>query len=119
MTQTLATNSKNDLFMNSSGSLTMLTGLPAVVAACATAAKAQLGEEVLAQNAGIPNFQTIWIGTPNYAIFSSYLRNALQNVDGVKEVNDITMSTQNNVLSYKATITTIYGNGTVNGQFSL
>jgi hypothetical protein len=71
---------------------------------------------ILAQNAGIPNFQTVWIGTPNYAIFSSYLRNTLQNVEGVTQVNDISMSTRNNVLSYTATIETIYGSGIVNGQ---
>lgn len=115
MTQTFATNTNNDIFLASNGNLSILIGLQAVIAACATASKAQLGEMILATKNGIPNFQTIWIGTPNYAIFSAYLRNTLESVEGVLQVTDIQMSSKNNILSYTATIQTIFGNGVVNG----
>lgn len=115
MVQTFATNSNNDIFVGSNGNLSVLSGLNAVLAACVTASRAQLGEMVFAQTSGIPNFQTIWTGTPNYAIFSSYLRQVLGQVDGVIEVTDIQLSNANNILSYTATIKTIYGKGAING----
>lgn len=115
MVQTFATNSNNDIFLAPNGNLSVITGLAAIIAACETASKAQLGEMVLATQNGVPNFQTIWIGQPNYAIFSSYLRNTLENVEGVLQVTDIQMSSKNNILSYTATIQTAFGNGVVNG----
>lgn len=115
MVKTFGTNFDNDIYLAPSGNLTVLSGLLAIMGACATAAKAQLGEMVLAQNQGIPNFQTVWIGTPNYAIFSSYLRTTLQNVEGVLEVTDINMSSKDNILSYTAKIKTAFGEGIVNG----
>lgn len=116
MTTTFGTNSNNDIYLGTNGNIVVLTSLAAVMAACATAAKAQLGEMIYATTSGIPNFQTIWIGTPNYAIFESYLRTTLENVEGVTQVNNLTMSTSNNILSYSATIMTIYGKDTLNGN---
>lgn len=115
MTKTLGTNDDNDLYLGPDGNLVMLSGLPAVLAACATASKAQLGEMVLAQNAGIPNFQTIWVGAPNYAIWERYLRTALESVRSVREVKEITFTTDQGVLSYRATISTEFGEAQLNG----
>lgn len=115
MTTTLGTNSSNDIFLDPAGNLTVLIGLPAVMGACATAAKAQLGEMVLAVGQGIPNFQTVWKGTPNYPLFASYLRTALSNVLGVKKVEDLTMSSKDNILKYTATISTEFGRQVING----
>ena len=83
MVQTLQLNANNDLFLNSAGSLTMLSSIDAVVAACNTAALTQLGECVLITGQGLPNFQAIWVGVPDYAIWQSYLENTLLNVPGV------------------------------------
>lgn len=115
MTQTLATNNQNDIYLGSNGNLVMLRDLAAIEAACATAAKAQLGEEVLSVNAGIPNFQTIWVGSPNYAIFESYLRKTLENVGGVIGVQSLTLSILGDVLKYTATIQTAFGKAVING----
>lgn len=108
MTQTLSLNNQNDLYINSSGSLTMLTGQQAVAAACETACQTQLGECVLQTGYGLPNFSLIWVGTPDYALWQSYLEQILLNVAGVSGVQSISLSAQNHTLSYSAQITTIY-----------
>lgn len=115
MTATLGTNSNNDLYIGADGNLVMLSGIAAVEAACLTATKAQLGEMVLATTSGIPNFQAIWVGTPDYALWKSYILGALQNVPGVQQVTSLALSVRENTVFYTANITTQFGNGTVNG----
>lgn len=113
MVTTLAANDSNDIYLDSSGNLAVLSGLAAVEAACATATKAQLQEMVLATNSGIPNFQALWIGTPEYSLWKSYILNTLQNVPGVQQVTSLTLSVNGNAVSYTANITTQYGTTTV------
>ncbi len=115
MTQTLGTNQDNDIFMGADGNLSLLSGRDAVMGACATAAKAQLGEMILSTASGIPNFQAVWTGKPNIAMFETYLRRTLGNVDGVDSVEAITTTVVDGVLSYTATIRTQYGVVTANG----
>jgi len=50
MVKMIGINSDNDIFLDTSGNLTMRSDLAAVVDACQTAAQSQLGEMVLAQN---------------------------------------------------------------------
>ena len=115
MVQTLALNTNNDLAINSSGSLAMLTGIQAVAAACNTAAFTQLGECVLNTAQGLPNFQAIWVGVPDYAIWETYLAETLANVPGVATVQSIDLTLNNGVLSYVAKINSIYGPLTIQG----
>lgn len=115
MTKTFATNNNNDLFIGNDGNLAIVNGQQAVLQACATAAKAQLGEMIYATNRGLPNFQTVWVGSPNLAQFEAALRQTLLSVNGVTEITDLSTSVTNNTLFYTATIKTIYGMGTLNG----
>jgi hypothetical protein len=119
MVQTLALNASHDLALNSAGSLTMLTGSAAVAAACQTACLTQLGECVLQTGYGLPNFSLIWVGTPDYALWQSYLENILLNVEGVTGVQSITLAAANHVLNYTAQITTIYDQAPVLVQGSI
>lgn len=113
MTTTFGVNKDNDLYLAGDGNLAVKTGLDAVLQACATATKAQLGEMVLETKLGIPTFQTVWNGTPNYALYSDYLRSTLMQIDGVQEIVMLNLKTNKNVLSYEATIKTIYGTGDI------
>lgn len=115
MTQTLGTNSNNDLYRGPDGNLVMLTGEQAVGAACKSASLAQLGEMVLATNAGLPNFEAIWVGTPNLALWKQYLLNTLLGVKGVLAVTEIAALVVDGVLTYTATIKTEYGEVATNG----
>lgn len=113
MTKSFTTDKSNDLFINLEGLLSTSTGLDAVMQNCETAAKAQLGEMVLAIDQGIPNFQTIWQSAANVVQFEAYLRRTLLAVDGVLEVTNLETVVQSNTLFYTATIKTIYGQGTI------
>lgn len=115
MTQTFATNSNNDIYINSSGLLQIDTGINAVEDACATATKMQLGEAVLQTTLGIPNFQNVWNGVPNLAIWENYLRSTIASVNGVNNIVSLSIKKQQNTLSYVATIETIYGTAYLNG----
>lgn len=115
MTTTLGTNANNDIFLDPQENITLLTGQAACLAACATAAKAQLGEMVLAINQGIPNFQAIWTGVPNLAIWQAYLRRTLEGVDGVIAVTELTTQQIGNTFTYTATIETEFGEIALNG----
>lgn len=115
MTRVFTVDSNNDLVLASDGNLGISEALEAVLQACEHAAKAQLGEMILATNEGVPNFETVWSGTPNVAQFEAALRRQLLRVQGVTSVAELTAIVANNILSYNATIVTIYGQGTING----
>jgi hypothetical protein len=108
MVQTFATNQNNDIYIDESKSLVLLSGIKAVAAACSTISKSQLGEMVLTTTQGLPNFQSVWIGVPNLRIWQAFLQSALQNVEGVMQVTNIKITPATGKLSYQANIQTIY-----------
>jgi hypothetical protein len=119
MTKTLATTADtNDLFLDVSGNIVVLSGLPAVEQCCATASKLQLGEAVLETGLGIPNFESIWIGSPNYSLWQSFLITALNNVIGVNSVESVVTNTENGILSYTATIASEFGAAEIKGSLT-
>lgn len=114
MTKVFKVDANNDLYIAPDGQLAIGSALDAVMQACAHAAKAQDGEMMFAADAGMPNFQAIWNGSPNIPQFIAALKRTLSGVDGVLEVTAISASISNNVLSYSATIKTIYGEAYLN-----
>ena len=142
MTQTLSANVQStqvnsatlgvafmDLYLTPDGNIAMAYDLQAVLQACAEAAQTILGEMVFNVNAGIPYFQTVWVGVPNVAQFTAALRTAFLAVGGgglVVEVVSLVASQSNvlnpitnrlsNVLTYNAIIRTIYGTGPIVGS---
>lgn len=108
MVMTFNTDAANDLFLDASGNLSVVSGLAAVAAACATATKAQLGEMVFATGTGIPNFQALWVGSPEYNLWKSALLATLQSVPGVTAVTSVTLAVHGHTVSYVAQITTPY-----------
>jgi hypothetical protein len=106
MVQTFATNQVNDIFIDATGNLSILSGIAAVEAACATATKAQFGEMVFATNTGIPNFQTLWVGTPDYGLWKAAILSTLQGVEGVIAVTSLNLTVNGSTVSYVAQIAT-------------
>lgn len=115
MVQTIGTNGSHDIYLGPDGNIAVLSGLQAVAAACVTACLTQLGECVLQTGVGLPNFQTVWVGVPDYAIWESYLQTTILNVEGVTSVQSIRLSVQENTLSFIAEINTIYGPTSIKG----
>jgi hypothetical protein len=118
MTQSFGFNSSNDIYLNSSGNLQVDTGLQALIDVCLNVSRALLGEMVLTINNGLPYFQAVFTGNPNLAIFQAYLISALNNIDGVNSVQNVNLSLNANVLSFTATIDTIYGPATLTSSTS-
>lgn len=132
MTQTLSANVQStqvnsatlgvafmDLYLTPDGNIAMAYDLQAVLQACAEAAQTILGEMVFNVNAGIPYFQTVWVGVPNVAQFTAALRTAFLAVGGgglVVEVVSLITSQVGSVLTYNAIIRTIYGTGPIVGS---
>lgn len=113
--RTLSVDPDNDIFVGPSGALSVSTALEAVLQACAHAAKAQLGEMMFAVDEGLPNFAVVWNGAPNLNQFDAYLRRTLSQVEGVTSVEDVEVEAAAGVVTYRATIRTIYGLGALNG----
>lgn len=109
MVKTIATNSSNDMFLDGSGNVAFNTGVDAIKDICASATKMRLGEAIYQTNLGMPMFESIFKGTPNVAIYESYLRKTIMTVDGVISIKSLTASVSDGVFSYKATIETRYG----------
>ena len=109
MTRTFAINDNNDIYVGSDGNLVFLSGIEAVMDACKTAAQTQLKECILQQGVGLPNFDAIFNGTPNFALYESYLRSTLLAVPGVTAVAPVQIQVNNHTMTYTAIITTSYG----------
>ena len=115
MTKVFKVDSNNDLYIAQDGNLAIGSELDAVVQACEHAVKAQLGEMMYRADEGMPNFQAVWSGQPNVPQFVAALKKRLEGVDGVIEAIEIQAQVSENVLSYSATIRSIYGEAYLNG----
>lgn len=115
MTQTFAVDANNDLFIGSDDRLGVASGLQAVLQNCEHAAKTILNEMVLAQGEGLPYFEAVWNGVPNIPVFEAAFRQRVGAVQDVEAVTTLTTQTVGEVLTYQATIRTVYGTGEING----
>lgn len=105
----------NDMYLDDSGNIAMVSDVEAVLQTCAHVAKTILGEMVLQSNLGIPNFETVWQGVPNIFQYEVAVRSAILSVPGVVEVVSFNSVLVGNTLQYTAVIRTIYGEGEISG----
>lgn len=106
----------NDIYLTPDGNISLSYNVEAVLQECSQAAKILLGELIFNTTVGIPYQQAVWIGVPNIQQFIAVLRQTLLSIPEVNEVISIvTGSSQTGTLTYSAIISTIYGNGAING----
>lgn len=110
--RTFQTDRNNDLVI-SSGDLTVLSGLDAVMAASRHYAQTLAGEMIHSVPDGVRMFDTAF-NRPRLALFANELRIRLMQVPDVISVNDIDVRVSGENLLYSATIETIYGSGAIN-----
>lgn len=115
MTKTFAVNDNNDLYIGVDGNLVINTGILAIRDACANAVKTELVEMVLQTNQGIPNFQAIFSGSQNLVQYEAALRSAINSVDGVLRVVNLSLSINDGTLNYIAVILTNSGETVLQG----
>ncbi len=114
-TQTFSVNEDNDLFLDREGNISISFDLEAVQQNCEHVVKTRLGEVVINTQIGIPYFETVWNGVPNLIQFQAAVRTALLQVDGVLEIVSFDTSVIDDALTYRAVISTIYGQGVISG----
>ena len=105
----------DDIYLDSSGNISISYDLQAVLEACAQAAQTVLGEIIFNVNQGIPFFQTIWNGIPNVPQYTAALRVAFLNVPNVVEVTSLMTTQIDNEFQYTAIIRTTFGSGGISG----
>lgn len=113
MTTTFAVDSNNDLYLDNNGNIAIISGLQATLQACQQAVQTTLGEMVLDMSSGLPYFQAVFVGNPNFKVFNSAATSAILAVDGVNQVISFTSSQDGDKLIYTAVILTVYGQGTI------
>ena len=113
--RTLSVNENNDLLLNELGNLTFKTDIDAVLLTARQYASTLIGEMIHAADSGIPYFGVAFGSSPNSAQFEAGLRRRLLQCPGVIRIDELTAQQVGDVLGYTATITTEFGQGTVNG----
>lgn len=109
--RTFATNAANDIYLDSSGNLAIATDLEACVMSCRRACQVNLGELPYSQSRGAPFFKVM--EDKDLSLYEMYIRQMLLTVPGVTEVVQVAFSFEGEQLNYSATISTVYGSGTV------
>ena len=94
----------------------MLTDEDAVGAATKHAVSTLLGEMIYQSTDGVPYQEVVFNGVPDLVQIQFYIVREIQRVTDVVRVSDFTISFLDNILSYEATIETIYGETFINGQ---
>lgn len=105
---------KNDLTLGKSASIEMLSGIKAVAQTAENYAKTLLGEMIHAIDEGVPYFGTVF-ARGDTVQFEAALRRRLQSVPEVRAVRSLTVLQVGEIVSYNASIDTIYGITTING----
>ena len=93
-----------------------VTGIDAVLQNCEQSMRQQIGELQYNQTKGVEYLNNVFSGNPNYQAFEFQARREIEKVQGVTRVEDFSYLLSEGVLSYTATIKTIFGKGAINGS---
>lgn len=112
---TIATNSDNDIYRDSSGNLAMLTDINALANVSKNVVLMTLGEPEYNQLDGIPYFETIFTDTPKIDLFQASQIAALEALPDVNRVSNYEYNQDNGVYSYSLVEHTTFGDIKING----
>ncbi len=113
----LATNAKNDIYMDGDNNLAVVRGLAAVIQDCQAAVECQLGEVPLAKQIGVPTLESIWLEWKP-AQFEAYARRMVLLVPNVNAVRSFSITKSGGVAAYTMEIESDFGPATVNGTLT-
>lgn len=111
-----AENDKRDIFLGPNKQIAINEGLHGLIQAAKSAVEIQAGEAIYAVKRGVPTEMTVWDGNANLQQFEFFARRQILTVSGVNEITEFDADIEGDVLSYRATIKTIYGEGSVSGS---
>jgi hypothetical protein len=114
---TIATNLKNDIFLDEIGNLSILEGLPAITQVCEQVSRTLTGEMQYNITSGLPYYSTVWEDSKVAEFENSLIKNITE-VDGVISIQNVEFSQAADVLSYQVKIFTPYGASYINGALN-
>ena len=113
--KTIGTNQNNDIYIDTSGNLAILTDINALANVSKNAILTTQGEPQYNQESGIPYFETIFCDTPKIDLFQAAQIATLENLENVNRVEEYKYSQANNIFSYSVKIDTTFGEIEING----
>lgn len=109
----------NNGFLVEENQLVLLEDKEAIAVNATTSVQTLLGEEPFLQDVGMPNFETVWEGSPNIPDFERSLRDTLSQVNGISLVGNFIYSLNNNELEYSIDVLTTFGITTVSSTLNV
>lgn len=103
--KTIATNANNDIFINPSGNLELVSGAQSAMQTIRHAVLTNLGELPLNKQAGVAYFDTVFCDTPDLESFQQSVQSAAEQVSEVQSVDEFLMQNQEGILRYQMNIT--------------
>ncbi len=116
---TLSINERNDIFLNDDGNIATSTGILSVLQNCQTAVQMITGEALYQSASGIPAFETIWSGSPNFQQAEASIRATILRVENVTNINSFDYVANNNIFSYNMEIQTVFGTEILEGSLNV
>lgn len=113
--RTFQTTETNDLVLGGNGALSILTDIQAVTQSAKEYMQSRFAEMIHNVDQGIPFDALVWGGTPNIAQFEAAGRARLMQVPNVLRVSEFTARLNGDILSYRATIQTPWGEVALSG----
>ena len=103
--KTISTNDNNDIFINPSGNLEIISGAQSAMQTVRHAVLTNIGELPLNKQAGVAYFDTVFCDTPDFDAFQQSVQSAAEQVEEVQSVDEFLMQNQEGVLRYQMNIT--------------
>lgn len=116
MNRIFAENGKRDIFLGPNKQIAVNEGLQALIQSVKSAIELQAGEAIYAVQRGVPTEMTVWDGNPRLQQFEFFARKQINAVSGVNKITEFDAEVDGDVLSYRAVIQTIYGEGIASGS---
>lgn len=113
--KTIAINTSNDIYLDSSGNLAIKSGLDAMGDILVNKAQTNYGELLFNNPKGIDFFNTVFSSPAYPDLFQNQLLNQFEDTEAVERIAGYTSNLKNNVYSYTAKIQTQYGEVNING----
>ncbi len=113
--KTIATDDKNDLYIDAGGNIAILNDIDALANISKNAVLTNAGELSFNKQKGIPYMDTIFADEANIDIFQASIIQTLESLDGVERVSSFSYSVDGGVYSYKVEETTEFGTVVLNG----
>jgi hypothetical protein len=110
MTQTIAEDANNDMYLDGKGNLTVQQDTPDTIGTlCKSRLQTVLGEMPLSVNTGINYDRFVWVGSPEKGQIDLIFRRTITNTEQVLQIIKFVSVISNNTYSYGAVIATEYG----------